>query len=255
MEAEAFSISAVSAETLLLVAAVAYLSSVLGGLAGTGVGLLMLPLLVPIVGIKGVVPVISVAMLLGSTSRLWVFRGDVDWSVVRRILTGAVAGVIFGAWIYDWLPAQALYVLIGAFLVIAVPARRFFERRNKVLRVGAVGAAVFGFGYGTVSGSLSGGGPILVALLLGMGLRAAAVIGTKAGVSIVMHSLKTIAFGAFGLLNLELALAALLIGVFTLPGAYTAKWMVDRMQLRLHTAIVDIAIVVGGLSLFWRLLA
>ena len=49
----------------------------------------MLPMLVPLVGIKGVIPVIAVAMLLGSTSRLWVFRHSVQWPIVGRILIGA----------------------------------------------------------------------------------------------------------------------------------------------------------------------
>ena len=236
-----------------MVAAVAYFSSVLGGLAGTGVGMLMLPLLVPVVGIKGVVPAISVAMLLGGASRLWVFRKSVNWAFVPRMLIGSIPGVILGASIYDWLSAEALYALIGMFLIMAVPARRAFARRDRVLRTGPAGTAGLGFGYGVISGSLAGGGPLLVALLLGMGLRGAAVIGTKAGVSIFMHTAKTIAFGAYGLLNLELVLAAFLMGAFTLPGAYTAKWMVDRMQLRMHTLIVEVAILIGGFSLLWRL--
>jgi uncharacterized membrane protein YfcA len=253
-EAAGFSLSAVSIQTLVLVAAVAYLSSVLGGLAGTGVGMLMLPLLVPVVGIKGVVPAISVAMLLGSASRLWVFRKSVNWAFVPRLLVGSIPGVILGAAIYDWLSPRALYGLIGTFLVLAVPARRWFARREKVVKTGPAGTAGLGLGYGVISGALAGGGPLLVALLLGMGLRGAAVIGTKAGVSIFMHWTKTIAFGVYGLLNVELVIAAFLIGACTLPGAYTAKWMVDRMNIRMHTAIIEVAIVVGGISLLWRLI-
>jgi uncharacterized membrane protein YfcA len=252
-EASTFTFAEVSFVTLALVAFVAYASSVVSGLAGTGVGTLMLPLLVPVVGIRGVVPVISVAMLLGGASRLWVFRRSVNWRIVPRMLIGSVPGVILGASIYGWLPAQALYGLLGAFLLISVPMRRYFERRSRTFRPGAAGTPAMGFGYGVVSGSLSGGGAILVAILLGMGLKGAAVIGTKSGISIVLHSVKTVTFGLYGLLDPELVLAALLIGVFTLPGAYTARWMAERMHLRVHTAIIECAIVVGGVSLLWRL--
>ena len=192
-------------------------------------------------------------MLLGSTSRLWVFRKSVNWNFVPRLLIGSIPGVVIGASIYDWLSAQALYALIGAFLVLAVPARRWFARRERVLRTGPAGTAGLGVGYGIISGALAGGGPLLVALLLGMGLQGAAVIGTKAGVSIFMHVTKTIAFGAYGLLNVELVVAAFLIGACTLPGAYTAKWMVDRMNIRMHTLIIEAAIMIGGFSLLWRL--
>jgi uncharacterized membrane protein YfcA len=253
-ETAGFSFAEVSLWTLVLVAVVSYASSVVGGLAGTGVGLLMMPLLVPIVGIKAVVPVISVAMLLGSNSRLWVFRHDVQWRISRSVMLGSVPGVILGASIYGMLPAKVLYAVLGGFLVLSVPGRRIFARRNRVLRAGGAGTAAMGFGYGIVSGIVSGGGPILVAMLLGMGLKGAAIIGTKAGVSIVMHSVKAVTFGLYGLLNVELVLAAILIGVFTLPGAYTAKWLVDRMHLQLHRAIIEVAVLIGGLSLLWRLL-
>ena len=252
METAAFSLGDVSATTLVLVALVAYVSSVIGGLAGTGVGMLMMPMLVPLVGIKGIVPLISVAMLAGSTSRLWVFRKTVTWRIVGRILVGSVPGALIGATIYDWLPAQSLYLLLGGFLVLAVPARRVFEGRNRRLSPRPVGTGVFGLGYGILSGSLSGGGPILVAVLLGMSLKGAGVVGTKAGVSIVMHSVKTLAFGVYGLLGLQLVLAAALIGACTLPGAYTAKWLVERMGLRVHTYVIEAAIVIGGLSILWQ---
>lgn len=252
-EAVGFSLGEISLWTLVLVALVSYASSVVGGLAGTGVGLLMMPLLVPVVGIRAVVPVISVAMLLGSSSRLWVFRHDVQWRISRNVMLGSVPGVVLGASIYGLLPADVLYAVLGGFLVLSVPARRLFARRNRVLRAGGGGTAVMGFGYGIISGIASGGGPILVAMLLGMGLKGAAVIGTKAGVSIVMHSVKAVTFGIYGLLDVELVLAAILIGAFTLPGAYTAKWLVDRMHLQLHTAIIEVAVFIGGLSLLWRL--
>lgn len=252
-ETAGFSFGEVSLWTLALVALVSYVSSVVGGLAGTGVGLLMMPLLVPVVGVKAVVPVISVAMLLGSNSRLWVFRHDVRWRISRNVMTGSVPGVILGASIYGLLPAEVLYAVLGGFLVLSVPGRRIFARRDRALQAGGVGTAAMGFGYGIVSGVVSGGGPILVAMLLGIGLKGAAIIGTKAGVSIVMHSVKAVTFGAYGLLNVELVLAAVLIGVFTLPGAYTAKWLVDHIHLHVHTAIIEVAVVIGGVSLLWRL--
>ena len=53
----------------LALGAVAFFGSVLGGVSGFGAGLIVTPFLVPVVGIKGVVPVMSVAMTLGRLSR------------------------------------------------------------------------------------------------------------------------------------------------------------------------------------------
>ena len=40
---------------------------------------------------------------------------------------------------------------------------------------------------------------------------------------------------------------ALLIGAIALPGTFLAKAFVERMPLHIHTAILDAAVVVGGL--------
>jgi hypothetical protein len=39
---------------------------------------------------------------------------------------------------------------------------------------------------------------------------------------------------------------ALLIGAVALPGAFLAKTFVERMPVHIHTAILDIAVIAGG---------
>ena len=40
---------------------------------------------------------------------------------------------------------------------------------------------------------------------------------------------------------------ALLIGAIAIPGAFLAKAFVERMPVHIHTAILDAAVIVGGL--------
>jgi hypothetical protein len=39
---------------------------------------------------------------------------------------------------------------------------------------------------------------------------------------------------------------AVLIGLAAFPGAFFAKVVVERMPLRVHTAILDVVVIVGG---------
>jgi hypothetical protein len=39
---------------------------------------------------------------------------------------------------------------------------------------------------------------------------------------------------------------ALLIGAIAIPGAFFAKAFVERMPVHIHTAILDLAVIVGG---------
>ena len=58
-----------SAAELLLIAGMAGVASIIGGVAGYGTGALMPLVLVPIVGAEPVVPIIAISALFPNTSR------------------------------------------------------------------------------------------------------------------------------------------------------------------------------------------
>mgnify|MGYP000750372492 CR=1 FL=1 len=100
MGPEASVLSAVpdaSLAQLLLVALVAFFSSIIGGLSGQGVGLILPVFVAPVVGIANVIPVMAVAALLTNLSRLAVFWREIDFPKARRVLMGALPGAIAGA--------------------------------------------------------------------------------------------------------------------------------------------------------------
>ena len=63
---------------LTVIAAMALLASVIGGVAGYGTGALMPLVLVPIVGPEPVVPILSLSALFTNASRTAAFRHRVD---------------------------------------------------------------------------------------------------------------------------------------------------------------------------------
>ena len=44
---------------------------------------------------------------------------------------------------------------------------------------------------------------------------------------------------------------AFLIGIVALPGAFLAKAFVERMPVHMHTAILDVVVLFGGVVLVW----
>ena len=44
---------------------------------------------------------------------------------------------------------------------------------------------------------------------------------------------------------------ALLIGVVALPGAFLAKAFVERMPVHMHTVILDVVVLLGGVFLVY----
>ena len=102
-------------------------------------------------------------------------------------------------------------------------------------------------GYGVVVGGTSGSGVILLSLLMAAGLEGAGVIATDAVISVATSIIKISVFGLAGVVTAQVLALALLIGGIALPGAFLARAFVERMPVHIHTAILDVAVIAGGL--------
>lgn len=235
---------------LFVVLAAACVSAVLGALSGFGGGVLVMPFLIPLVGVKGVVPVLAVAMFIANISRYWVFRKDVELGVALPMMATIAPGLVIGASIYAFLPERVVAALIGFILFGSIYLRRSLKgRRLELSRVATAGA---GFGFGVLNGGAAGSGVIMVAILLGMGLSGPALVATDAVLGILAAIVKAAVFSSFDLLDLELALLGLLIGLATFPGALIARELVRRVSASVHVALIEAMTVVAGLIFVWK---
>src|ERR1035438_10283754 len=80
----------VSLWQLALVAGVAFLGSLIGGVSGYGTGALMPLALVPLVGAEPVVPIIAISALFTNSSRVTAFLRYADWRRAAIVLAGSV---------------------------------------------------------------------------------------------------------------------------------------------------------------------
>jgi uncharacterized membrane protein YfcA len=228
-----------------LIAAMAAVASIIGGVAGYGTGALMPLVLVPIVGAEPVVPIIAISALFTNTSRAFAFRHVIDWRRGAIIIACALLTTMLGAWGYTLLTGTGAMLVIGGMMVLSVPLRRLSRRRGLVLNDRGLGVA--SFGWGVVVGGTSGAGIILLSMLMASGLQGAAVIATDAAISVLIGIVKIGVFGVFGAVDAKVVAVALLIGLTAFPGAFLAKAIVDRLPLHVHTAILDAVVIGGGL--------
>jgi uncharacterized membrane protein YfcA len=103
--------------------------------------------------------------------------------------------------------------------------------------------------YGAVVGGTAGSGVILLSILMAAGLSGPAVIATDAAISIALGLVKSLTFLAAGSLPPDLILLALVIGVAGFPGAFVARRLTLRLRDDAHLAILDGAVLLGGLLL------
>jgi uncharacterized membrane protein YfcA len=234
---------------LLLVAAVALFASIVGGVSGYGTGALMPLVLVPLVGAAPVVPIIAISAMSSNSSRMTAFWDYVSWRRVAIVLVFAVPTCAFGSWGYTKLSSAGAALVIGGMLILSVPLRRLLKHHN--VQIGDGGLAVGAAGYGAVAGGTAGAGVILLSLLMAAGVEGAGVIATDAAISIVIGIVKISVFGLNGVLTPQVIAFALLIGIVALPGAFLARAFVQRMPVHVHTAILDVVVLVGGVVLIY----
>jgi uncharacterized membrane protein YfcA len=230
---------------LSLIAGMAAVASIIGGVAGYGTGALMPLVLVPIVGAEPVVPIIAISALFTNTSRAFAFRHLIDWRRAAIIIAAALVTTALGAWGYTMLTGRGAMLVIGSMLALSVPLRRLSRKRGLTLTDG--GLAIASVFWGFVVGGTSGAGIILLSLLMAVGLNGAAVIATDATISIIVGVVKIATFGVFGAVTAKVVAVALLIGAVAFPGAFLAKALVERLPVHVHTAILDAVVISGGL--------
>jgi uncharacterized membrane protein YfcA len=235
----------ISLPQILLVAPMALFASVIGGLAGYGTGALMPLVLVPLVGAEPVVPIIAIASIFTNLGRAAAYFRYVDLRRSSIVIAAAALTTALGAYGYTRLTNSGAAIVIATMLILSVPLRRLLRRRE--IKIGDTGLAAGSVGYGLLVGGTSGSGVILLSLLMAAGLEGAAVIATDAIISVATSVIKISVFGLNGVITAQVLAFALLIGAVALPGAFLAKTFVKRMPIHIHTAILDAAVIVGGI--------
>ena len=235
---------------LALACLVAFAASILGGLSGFGTGLALPVFLVPLIGVKNVIPVMAVAMLFNNGSRVVAFWREIQWTHVRLMLALGLPACVVGAYSYTLLSTKWVALLLGAFLLLSIPMRRCLRHaRFRFSPSAELGAGTF---FGFINGGMTGTGVILISILMAGGVQGAALVATDAVISVALGLAKVVLFGSLTALNLELALVGLLVGLCTTPGAFVARSLLKHIPGGAHAWLMELLVLAGAISLLWR---
>jgi hypothetical protein len=224
----------------------AVVGSTVGGVAGFGTGLILLPLVGWTLGVRAVGPVLTVTMLFGNLSRIWWSRGEIDLPVVVRYLIGAVPATAVGAAFYAGARSEQLRLVIGGFLLASVVIRRVLMSGRVAMRLSYfpfVGAAV-----GLLSGLVVTTGPVVAPFFLAYGLRRGAFVGTEAVCTTIMHLTRGIVFTRYAVITWEAVVIGMVLGGMMFAGSWFARQLLERMSDRVFLAIVEVLVILLGVQ-------
>lgn len=231
---------------LLLLAAAALLASTLAAVAGFGGAAVLLPVLVAVFGVRDAIPILTVAQLIGNGARVILNRDELDLHVVAWFALGGVPAALLGGLLFASAPLSALTRVLGAFLLLVVAWRhlRPGPPRRLPLRAFAPLGALFSF----LSALLGSVGPLMAPFFLAYGLVKGAYIGTEALATVVMHVTKLVAYGGASILSLAAVGIGLALGPIMVAGSFIGKRILDRLPERIFVAIIEVVLVVAGVT-------
>src|SRR5436190_3162831 len=99
-------------------------------MGGFGTGIILAAALVPVIGIKPVVPVLAVAGVIINSGRLWFYRAHLDRRLLRILVPASLPFLVLGTWIYSLLDARAIGTVLGLTVLAFVPARRLMQHHK-----------------------------------------------------------------------------------------------------------------------------
>ena len=223
---------------LAIILFASFATAVLHGAIGMAGGVIMAAILAHFIGIKTAVPVMTCALILSHLSRTIMYFRDTDWQIAKRILLFGCPMIVIGALIFSVISPRTIAIVFAVFLISSFPIKSW-ARRNSI-ETGPKLLAAASAVWGMLAGNVIGPAFFLTPFLLGTGIGRMAFVGTLATVTLVMNILKLSVFGATDLLNSQILLLGVMVGVMTIPGNWVGRSVLRRMKDSDHRIIIDV---------------
>ena len=233
-----------------LIGLAALAASIMGGIAGIGTAIAMIPVLTFAFGIREAIPIITVAMLLNNGSRWWANRAYIDYRVVGFFVLGAVPMSVVGGAVFANAPADLLARGLGIFLLALVVYRHLPIGGG--LQMTARGFVLVGLVQGFLSSIFGGAGPFGAHFFMAYGLYRNAFIGTVAVATTAINVTKGSVYGGYALIDARGIGIAMAIGLSMVVGAAIGGRLVRYVPDRAFAYIVEAVMVTAGLTLLLR---
>ena len=235
--------------TVLAVVIAALITATIHGSVGVAGGFLMAAALAQLIGVRPVIPVMSVALTVSHLSRSLLNVRTVDWFALLVIMGCAMPMLVIGALLYGVLPVRVIALFLALVILASIPLRHWAHAREIKAGAGMLGAA--GGVYGFLAGASIGSAMLLTPFMLGYGLSKEAFVGTMAVIAFTTNAARMLVFGGTQLLDAHYAVMGLMVGVVMIPGTWIGRTFLRRMAPATHSRLIDLFAVIGGANFLY----
>jgi len=233
----------------IFVLAAGLCAGALSGIIGTGASIILLPILILQFGPQQAVPIMAVAAVLGNVGKALAWWRKINWRAFSAYCITGVPAAALGARTLLVLPANLVELALGGFFLALIPLRHWMRLRDVSLPLWqlSLAGAVIGFLTGIVLST----GPLSIPAFAAIGLGKGALLSTEAAASLGLMISKVATFQQLGALPWPQFLQGLIVGASMMAGSFLGKQVVDRMSMRSFEFLLDIMLVISGLSMIW----
>lgn len=235
----------------LLLFILGLLAFIISTISGGGGALLLVPALNWLIGTGQTAPVLNLGTFIGRPSRLVIFWKHIHWKICWYYVPSALVGALIAAWLFREFNVEWLQLLVGIFLVSTVFQYRFGKKKES-FKMHSWYFIPLGFlvsVLGTIIGAL---GPVLNPFYLNSGLDKEDLIATKTANSFFMGIAQISSYSFFGLLDKELWVYGIFLGLGATAGNIIGKKFLAKMKSLTFRKLLIILMVISGLILIYK---
>jgi len=220
------------------------LAGIFGGVIGFGTAIILMPALVYFYGPVQSIPVMAIVATVANLSRIFLWWRLIEWRVCFVYSLTAIPAVILGANTIVALNATIVQVILGTFLILLIPIRRWMRKQNFVLQLWHM--ALVGAFIGYLTGIVATTGAINTPFFLAYGLSKGTFLGTEAASTLSVLFTKGIVFHGLGLLDSTAMIQGLLIGSAVLVGSIFSKRIILTLSERQFLQLMELVMLISG---------
>jgi uncharacterized membrane protein YfcA len=234
---------------------VAFISEVIGAIAGFGSSTIFLPLALFFVDFETALILVAISHIFGNLGRINFFRHGIDKEIIATFGIPSILFSFLGASIVGILSQDILKVTLGAFLIIisalflVKPSLKVPTNRNIVMAGGGIS--------GLITGLVGTGGALRATFLTGFNLEKTKYIATAAVIALGTDATRIPLYLSQGFLLQHYYYYIPILAATAIGGSYIGKKIVGKIDQNIFRKIVLIAIILvsinfiisGGLSM------
>ena len=229
----------------LLFLPIAFISEVVGTIAGFGSSTIALPLSLFIFDFHTALALVAFLHIFGNISRIGLFRHGLDKRLLLQFGLPSIALTLVGALLVQRVSQDLLKMMLGLFLIMYT----FWSWSGKFTIRSSITASVIG---GSLSGFFAGfigtGGALRSAFLTAFGLSKEKYIATAAAVALAVDVTRLPIYLKDGFLQPQYYWMLPVLLVIALGGSFVGKQITNKISQPVFKRIVLIAIFIIGIK-------